>query len=142
MSRSLNDLCECIRPEAGELLRRAHEDLGFTMIVVDTLRTPAEQQQNIIKRVSFTAQSKHIAQPICGKSHAIDAVPHHLAILKNWAPEHPDWLKLGELGESLGLKWGGRWAGIFHRKGDPTSRQPDCPHFDKSISHESQTRLA
>lgn len=35
-----------------------------------------------------------------------------------WDSKSPVWLTLGEIGESVGLEWGGRW-----------SSKPDFPHF-------------
>jgi len=111
---------------AIELLHRATRHLGFEMTVVDVLRTPAEQARNIKNGVSWTSNSLHLPQPCCGKSHAIDLAPGHLMKLKNWAPWHPDWTKLGELGESLGFRWGGRWK-----------KKRDCPHFEWHVPKES-----
>ena len=124
MSRSIFDLCDCIRPIAQQLLRESHEKFGWGMVIVDTIRTPEEQCQNIINKVSWTDRSKHLPQPGCNKSHAIDLAPSHLIAMKNWGPAHPDWDTLGALGESLGLEWGGRW------------KQRDAPHFQVTVQHD------
>lgn len=124
MSKSLTDLCSCIYPKIAELLRKANADLGFSMVIVGTGRTPDEQEINLRLGVSWTKRSKHLPQPGCGKSHAADVAPYHLTQLKNWAPNHPDWQRLGELGELLGLSWGGRWK-----------HQRDCPHFEVAVNH-------
>lgn len=120
MSRSLSDLDPKLVAKAVVLLDKAESELGFAVVIIDTLRTPEEQAENIRKGVSWTVHSKHLPQPDCGKSHAIDVAPRHLMALKGWAPYHPDWKKLGVLGESLGLVWGGRWRG----------KKRDCPHFE------------
>ena len=124
MSQALEDLCPVVRPAVEKLLALAQETLAFDMCVVDTLRTPAEQDANIRAGVSWTRNSRHLAQPVCGLAHAADLAPKHLMRLKNWAPKHSDWLRLGELGESLEFLWGGRW---LHR---------DCPHFEMRTAHE------
>lgn len=124
MSRNLSDLCYCIRPQVEKLLREAHQKFGWSMVVVDTVRTPEEQRENLAKKVSWTLRSNHLPQPSCNKSHAADIAPYHLMQLKNWGPEHPDWELLGELGESFGLLWGGRW------------KQRDCPHFEVKVEHD------
>ena len=118
MSRSLDDLCPACRPLFDKFLELAEENFNFDMVVVDVLRTPEQQAANIAKGVSWTAKSKHLPQPGCNKSHALDAAPAHLMSLKNWAPSHPDWERLGVMAESLGLNWGGRW------------KQRDCPHVE------------
>lgn len=37
----------------------------------------------------------------------------------NWDDNNPSWLRMGEIGEELGLAWGGRWPG----------KKKDMPHF-------------
>jgi len=46
-----------------------------------------------------------------------DVVPLAYKALPNWNPSGPLWAKIGAIGESLGLTWGGRWS------------KPDRPHF-------------
>ncbi len=98
-----------MRPLAKELLRQAL--LEFPVTVIETLRTPEQQAMNVKHGVSWTLHSKHLT------GDAIDIAPSEVLLLKNWAPLHPHWERLGEIGESLGLEWGGRW------------KQRDCPHF-------------
>ena len=52
------------------------------------------------------------------KGLAFDVVPMNRGqrLLPQWASPH--WKKLGEIGEQLGLAWGGRW------------KKPDRPHFE------------
>ncbi len=52
---------------------------------------------------------------------AFDVVPMRWdqRLTPNWASKH--WTKLGEIGEALGLEWGGRW------------RKPDRPHFQLPV---------
>jgi peptidoglycan L-alanyl-D-glutamate endopeptidase CwlK len=107
MSKSLDDLTPTFKVKVEQLIKNL-KDLGITVIVVDTLRTIAEQKQNIKKGVSWTMNSKHLPGPD-GKARAIDIVPHVLAIKKNWAPESPLWKTVGEEAKKLGLKWGGDW---------------------------------
>lgn len=138
MSRSMTALCPCIRPQLAELLRTAHEKFGWQMSVVGTGRDDQQQAEYLRIGTSKAKRSKHQKQPICGLSHAGDIAPYHLMQLKNWAPEHPDWLKLGELGEGLGLNWGGRWSGKWRRPGARDYKIVDCPHFDVAVDHAAQ----
>jgi peptidoglycan L-alanyl-D-glutamate endopeptidase CwlK len=83
-------------------------EAGIPVLIVDTLRTPAEQAENIRKGVSWTTNSKHLT------GDAIDIVPFdvynlHGADKLQWVTSDPVWEKLGALGEALGLRWGGRW---------------------------------
>ncbi len=107
MSKSLSDLSEKFRPLAIELIARAIE-AGICVKVIDTLRTEAEQRENLRNGVSWTAHSRHLPDAD-GKANAIDLAPVECLTLKGWAPSHPSWERLGEISESLGLVWGGRW---------------------------------
>jgi hypothetical protein len=123
MSRALDDLDPRFRPLAIELVARAIET-KIPVLIVDTLRTEAEQAINIANGVSWTMHSKHLPQPPHGLSLAIDLVPYDLFTLEpggdklQWDNAHPAWQKLGAIGERLGLRWGGRW------------KQKDMGHFE------------
>ena len=117
MSRSLDDLSSRFRPLVDELLRQAAA-AGIEVRIIDTLRTPAEQEANVAKGVSWTLRSKHLPGPE-GKAEAIDIAPISVLGLKAWAPRHADWQRLGLIGENLGLRWGGRWI-----------KTPDLAHFE------------
>jgi hypothetical protein len=116
MSRRLDDLSPRFRPLAIELLARLVEH-GIHVMIVDTLRTPEEQAANIARGVSWTARSKHLT------GDAIDVCPFSVWQLHGpdklqWDAEDPVWLEVGPMGESLGLRWGGRW------------HQRDMGHFE------------
>ncbi len=122
MSRALSDLSSRFRPLAFELIARCAE-AGIAVLIVDTLRTPEEQAQNIAKGVSWTTNSKHLPQAPEGKAEAIDLVPFETYQLHGpdklqWNAGDPVWQKIGGIGEALGLRWGGRW------------QQKDMGHFE------------
>lgn len=107
MSRRLDDLSPRFRPLAIELLARLTE-AGISVMVVDTLRTPEEHAANLAKGVSWTTHSKHL------DGDAIDICPYAIYDLAGpdklqWDAGHPVWKRIGEIGEGLGLRWGGRW---------------------------------
>lgn len=107
MSRRLDDLSPAFKPKAMELLARFVE-AGIAVMVIDTLRTPAEHQANLAAGVSWTKHSKHL------DGNAIDVCPYmqfqlHGPDKLNWDPADPVWSALGRIGEELGLIWGGRW---------------------------------
>lgn len=117
MSRRLDDLSPRFRPLAIELLARATE-AGIAVLIVDTLRTPQEHAQNLANGVSWTPNSKHLSGRSRGWDHdgsdAIDLAPYdqyqlHGPDKLKWTASDPVWLKLGVIGEALGLRWGGRW---------------------------------
>lgn len=118
MSKRLDDLDSEFKLRVFELIARANE-AGINVKIIDTLRTPEEQTENLARGVSWTAKSKHLPQEPEGKAKAIDLAPAAVLTMKHWAPSHPDWLRLGEIGERLGMTWGGRWT-----------RTPDSCHFE------------
>lgn len=122
MSRKLDDLHPDFKPLAITLLARIVE-AGIPIMIVDTLRTPAEHADNLAKGTSWTTRSKHL------DGLAIDIVPYETYQLHGpdklqWDASDPVWLKMGLIGESLGLRWGGRWKDA---KGNP---RPDSGHFE------------
>jgi hypothetical protein len=116
VSKSLSDLSEKMRPLAVELIARAVE-AGIQVKIIDILRTESEQRENLRLGVSWTLRSKHLPDE-SGKSNAIDLAPVECLSMKAWGPAHPDWERLAEIAESLGLVAGIRW------------KQRDCCHFE------------
>lgn len=120
MGNSLSELASYFEPLAVQLL--AHCDaVGVPCRIIDTGRTPTEQQAKLAQGVSWTQASRHLPQPPESKSEAIDICP--LEILAehklDWDPTNVAWQIIGEIGESLGLQWGGRWR-----------THPDPSHFE------------
>lgn len=117
MSRALNDLDQRFRPLAVEFLARCVE-AGVMVMIVDTLRTPAEHADNLARGVSWTTRSKHL------DGLAIDVAPFETFMLHGpdklqWDASDTIWLKLGQIGEQVGMVWGGRWK-----------KTPDVGHFE------------
>lgn len=131
----MSELCPCLREKVAALLRWGHEVKGWQMVLVETGRTPERQARVLAAGNARTSHSKHLPQPGCGLAHAADIAPYHLQQQKNWAPNDPDWLALGEQGEALGLNWGGRWSGKFRKPEQPDYKLVDCPHFDVKVTH-------
>lgn len=107
MSRKLDDLTPAFRTKAMELLARSIE-AGIPVIIIDTVRTLNEQEENVRRGVSWTMKSKHL------EGRAIDIAPYeewrqYGADKISWDPLNPSWSRLGAIGEALGLTWGGRW---------------------------------
>lgn len=132
MSRSLDDLDIRIRGVAFEFLARCAE-AGIPVMLIDTLRTPEEQAANLAKGVSWTANSLHLPQKPDGKALAFDVCLYDVYQLNGpdklqWNTADPAWQKVGTIGESLGLRWGGRW------------KQKDMGHFEYvGAPHQSVT---
>jgi peptidoglycan L-alanyl-D-glutamate endopeptidase CwlK len=126
MSRALDDLSSQMRPKAFELIARAAE-LGVPVMIVDTIRTEAEQKENVAKGVSWTLNSRHLPRRLRGmppsfqtvddgKADAIDVCPYdqfqlHGPDKLKWDEKDPAWQTLGRIGMKIGLKWGVLKAG-------------------------------
>lgn len=110
------------RPKAVELIARAAE-WRVPVQIVQTLRTPEEQALFVRTGRSWTPFSKHLPDPVSGLSRAIDISPYEVYQLNGpdkpvQRASDPVWQVLGQIGEALGLRWGGRW------------KVPDCYHFE------------
>lgn len=126
MSRSLDDLSAEARPLVDKFLAKLTEE-NIHVMIIDTLRTKAEQEENIKKGVSWTMNSYHLPDNT-GKSNAIDVCPYSVFALYGpdkllWEARDPIWDKIGEIGEKVGLKWGGRW------------KKKDLGHFEYRRQH-------
>jgi len=78
------------------------------------------------RKVTWTLDSKHIVREPEDKARAFDIVLLTPARKGNWDikvdvnnNEIPDYDEAGRIGESVGLRWGGRF------------RKPDRPHFEE-----------
>lgn len=128
MQPNLSDLSDAIRPKIEAFLS-ALNARGVLVKWTSILRTHEEQAENILKGVSWTTHSRHLPDAD-GKSNAIDICPidryalssKHGEVCRdyavNWDASHPVWELLGTIGESCGLKWGGRW------------KEKDMGHFE------------
>lgn len=124
MSRKLDDLDPKCREKAVEFLARLVEN-NIQVLIVDTLRTWKEHQKNLATGRSWIKYSKHLPDKKTGKSRAIDVCPYEIYRLSGpdklqWDSEDPVWQKIGVIGESCGLSWGGRWS----------SKKKDWGHFE------------
>lgn len=108
MSRKLADLSPRFYPLATTLIAQIVE-AKIPILILDTRRTQAEQAEALRTGHSWTTHSKHLT------GDAIDLVPYDMYQLHGpdklqWDSKDPVWLIMGEIGEALGLVWGGRWT--------------------------------
>lgn len=121
-SRLLTDLLDPVRDRAEKLLAAAQAQ-GIELLVTSTYRDFDSQTRLYAQGRTLPGQIVTWAR--AGESwhnwrRAFDIVP-----MRNgkpvWGTKGTDrdlWLKIGELGQSVGLEWGGSWP-----------RHPDMPHF-------------
>ena len=116
MNTSLDSLDPVFKPLAFALLARLTE-ARIPVVIVNTRRTDAEQETAIAQKVSWVKHSKH------QDGLAIDICPYETYVLHGanklqWDADDPIWLRIGQIGESVNLRWGGRW------------KQADMGHFE------------
>lgn len=117
-----------IQPKARALFRLA-EQRGIILRMTSGLRSHEEQARLYAQGRSTPGEIVTNAKP--GQSFhnygmAFDVVPM-VSGRPDW--KSPHWQLIGQLGESVGLNWGGRW------------RRPDRPHFEFPISLTSLQQL-
>jgi len=106
--RKLDDLAPNFKGLAMELLARLTE-AGIAVMVVETLRTEAQHQEDLANGRSWIAHSKH------QDGLAIDIAPYELYNESgpdklDWDSGHGVWEQIGQTGKALGLTWGGDWT--------------------------------
>lgn len=110
----INELQESVRPLAQNLLRLA-ADQGIQLKIVSAFRSPSEQQalkdsgRGVTNAGALLSYHNHRL--------AFDVVPTEYISLPDWNPNGPLWPKIGTIGKSVGLEWGGDW------------QKKDLPHF-------------
>lgn len=134
MGRDLNELASYVLPLYQAFIKACEEQF-ISVFTVDTGRSLNEQAQKLKDGVSWTPNSKHLPQPPEGKAEAFDVCPVDYLHIKGWNPSGPLWAKIGEIGEALGLEWGGRWPyNPPHSKPDPGHLQYIHPIHPKTVS--------
>lgn len=116
--RLLLTLHESARVRAISLLELA-DSAGVRLAITSALRTHAEQARLYAQGRTTPGPRVTGAQP--GQSWHNYGLAFDVAPLRHGRPHWPNdmrlWSQIGELGERLGLEWGGRW------------KQRDLPHF-------------
>lgn len=104
MSTKLDDLSLRMRPLVDRFLAKLME-ARIPVMIVTTARTAAEQEDAVRRGVSWTLKSKHLT------GDAIDVAPYAIYDLHGpdkamWDETDPIWIRIGNIGQSCGLKWG------------------------------------
>jgi peptidoglycan L-alanyl-D-glutamate endopeptidase CwlK len=116
----LNQIHPIVKEKALELIKVAKRE-GINILITQGLRTIEEQNQLYAK--GRTAPGKKVTNAKGGYSYHNYGLAFDFAIYNkdgrtlNWNVDN-EWMRVGELGESLGLEWGGRWTSF-----------KDYPHF-------------
>lgn len=114
-----------VNPELARRVRQLETLFGGELVVVQGLRSWAEQQAIWLKgrdaQGNVVDASRIVTNAPPGHSWhefglAVDCVPRILINEPNWAPDDALWVRYGSCAETAGLVWGGRW------------KRPDRPH--------------
>lgn len=114
-SRDLKDL----RPEVAVLARKflaAAKAQGIDLLVVSTYRDP--ESQDALYAQGRTRPGKIVTHAKGWQSWHQYRVAFDVVPIRNGKPVWSDaklWNQVGQIGESVGLEWGGRWKGFVDR---------------------------
>jgi peptidoglycan L-alanyl-D-glutamate endopeptidase CwlK len=117
-SRKIEDLLPVVATKARALVAAAKRS-GIDLLVTSTYRD--EESQNALYAQGRTRPGRRVTNARGGQSYhqyrvAFDVVP--LVAGKAVWDDARLWRRIGELGESVGLEWAGRWKTF-----------PESPHF-------------
>lgn len=115
-----SDLLPLVKRKADEFIELASQK-GYTLRVTSGFRSIEEQDQ--IYAQGRTSPGNIVTNAKGGESLHNYGVA--IDIVDRYRGYNVDWNELGELGESLGFEWGGRWA-VF----------VDKPHFEMKKGYE------
>lgn len=130
--RRLDLLHPDFRPMVDRFLAKCIE-AGIMVMIVETWRSQEAHEEDVKNGRSWVTKSNHQNalvsvwgwQGEIPAALAIDVAPYdqyqlHGPDKLKWDGADPVWQRLGEIGESLGMKWGGRWKTV----------PPDMAHFE------------
>lgn len=124
--RSLSGLNPKLKPLAEQFIDIAVQQ-GIGVVITQGYRSSAEQDR--LYQQGRTTKGPIVTNAKPGSSKHNYGVAFDVALVDErgqptWKSSTPGvWDKLGQIGESLGLKWGGRWKGFVDR-----------PHFELPVS--------
>lgn len=116
-NRNLEDLSDDVKYMALAFIDSCKRE-GIDVLIYCTLRSNEEQDAlyaqgrttpGKIRTNARAGQSAHNPDK-SGKSRAFDCCPM-LYGKPEWNTSSPLWMKMGVIGESVGLEWSGRWNG-------------------------------
>jgi len=127
MTRDINDLLPIVAKKAKDFQALAQKN-GIDFVITCTYRS--KEEQDAIYAQGRTTPGAIVSNAKGGQSYhnwrcAFDIVP--LVNGKTMWNDNTLWLKLGQLGQSVGLEWGGSWVGF-----------KDLPHFQYTCGYTFQ----
>lgn len=119
-SRDIKDLVPELQKLCEQFLYQCHSE-GMDVFLTCTYRSPEEQDE--LYAQGRTKPGKKVTNAKAGQSKHNTGKAFDIAIKNedgtlNWDTSHEHWRRAGEIGEDLGLTWGGSW------------KMRDYPHFE------------
>jgi len=112
--------------EQRALYAQGRQSLNAVNLLRKEVGLPPISEQENKRKVTWTRNSKHLTDKNNPKAKAFDIVlknpngtVHWNTKLDNNNNGTPDYIEIGEIGESVGLRWGGRFS------------SPDYVHFEE-----------
>lgn len=113
-----------VHPLLVRCVQRAIRLSSQDFVVFEGLRSEAQQIANVAKQVSWTTNSKHLAQRD-GFAHAVDLVPMHDGGPRwEWPLIYPVAWAMKQASEALGLQL--RWGGVWDRTLSGLGNSPEA----------------
>lgn len=122
----IKTLLDPVQEKAIEFINKAEQE-GIKLRVTEAYRSPEDQNKDYAQ--GRTEPGKIITNAKAWESYhqyrvSIDVVP----IVNGKADyDNADWDKIGQIGKSVGFKWGGDWSGF-----------KDLPHFEMTYGYTVQ----
>jgi peptidoglycan LD-endopeptidase CwlK len=130
-SRKIEDLVPAMQ-EKARAFAGAMAEVGIPFMFTCTYRSQEEQNElwsrgrdgDTRPKVTWTRKSRHTNRTAFDIAILNDGQPCWSTKISVNENDVPDYTEAGQIGESIGLKWGGRFRGA---NGKP---QPDFAHFE------------
>jgi peptidoglycan L-alanyl-D-glutamate endopeptidase CwlK len=111
-SRSVTELHPKVATLAMQLVEQC-DAVGIDLLITSTYRD--HESQNALYAQGRTTKGAIVTNARGGQSYHNYRVAFDVVPLRNgkcvWDSSDPAWRTVGEIGESLGLEWAGRWSG-------------------------------
>lgn len=123
-SRKITDLSLAMRPMAELFIARCREEV-LDVVIICTYRDQVEQAAALASGASEKKPGQSAHNQVDSQGHPA-AEAFDVGVIRNgkyigdW--HDPDYALAGEIGESIGLQWSGRWPGKLREVG----------HFERS----------
>jgi len=128
-SRSLDDLLPIVKAKVEKFIRVCHNE-GIDLLVTSTYRD--NESQDALYAQGRTTAGHIVTNAKAGDSFhnyrcAVDVVPlrNGKAVWNTSGEDGKLWATVGDLGESCGLAWAGRWTG----------KMRELAHFQYTAGH-------